>query len=336
MLGDAAAHAGECDVYIGLIHAGTYNYSADLVLGATYFASSIVAVFAPSQLTEYGPWLSFAAPFAWDMWVALAVLVALMPLVSLALDASSGESNFWRRYASRLVDSFHALVGVAQLARPQDSGALLAWWSVVAALCSRVLVSMYAVNLAAFVLYAATPQDVRTFDVPGAFQGPAWARDAVLRAFPRAMYAVTSIQRVEYTSVAVVMDEFTSSFYVDCSLVRVRIGDSSVFFSPAFPTGRVSAFDRALTDAATILESVTVDVETSWVSYYDSVLAKCATRQKIVPADAYGLFVAYAASIASVLVLSFAMPVAMSAAESAAMQVMYAADSFSAWLTSRV
>jgi hypothetical protein len=242
----------------------------------------------------------------------------IVPLVSALIELDPGETVA-TNYAMYLPDAWHAITGVDTLKRSEDVTELSAWLSVVMAIASIVVVSLYSCHLASFVLYATLQSEDNSVTVParGTVYGPAWAERHVLEnsagvttfvnEFPPSKTTIDFIRSGRGVYVA---DEITAMFVGGCSASRSKIGTTQLFFSPGFPTGHASIINSTDLDHATTWMSVHSDVLGNTIREFKNVYTgECSiTPQPVGLSNVIGLFVLYGSFVLAITASSFVLP----------------------------
>ena len=322
---DSSSPNGSCDAYVGGLHNIAMNELRidEIELGSPYFTSWLTASYVSQGDSLYDGWTAFAQPFSWGVWLGIFAICMILPLVIAFVELDDGET-LASNYALFLPDSWHAIAGVDALKRSEEVTELTAWLSVAVAVVSIVIVSLYACNVASFVLYAALrPEDVASelpHDKP--VFGPRWVEKAVaanshlgtvfVEDFPA---TDATVEKVRSGKAVYVADEITALFVGGCSATRGRVGYSSMFFSPGYPTGHATKFNRTNMDKITTWMSVNADVLGNTVKEYKNAYGReCSVVPTPVSADDMkGVFVIYGTIVLAATVASFALPFARDA-----------------------
>lgn len=318
-MADSRSPDGVCDAYVGGVHAVAVggNYT-DMRLGAPYFSSWLMSAYSgDDSATLYGGWGAFTRPFAWGVWLGIFAIVMIIPLVSAVVEIDPGETVV-TNYAMYLPDAWHAITGVDTLKRSEDVSELTAWLSVIMAIASIIVVSMYSCNLASFVLYATLrPEDVVTAPPDGAtVHGPWWAEKSALENSRGVTFveeypaSKITIDAVRSGGMVYVADELSALFVGGCSARRSRVGAVNLFYSPGFPTGHATGFNVTDVDHISTWMSVHANVLENTIKEFKAVYAgECSvTPQPVGVNNMIGLFVLYGSVVFGVTVASFAFP----------------------------
>lgn len=171
---DAFPPADACELAVGRLHSDVLYATPGWRPSVAYDVDRTGMMHR--VLTALSPW-AFLSPFDACLWALVGVLVVVVtPLASSIIEYDRGET-FAGNFKMYLVESVHAYTGVDTLFRwgdshSKDSGFLSAIVSVV----SKVLLSIYGCNLAAFVL-------VSYFEPARVYQGGKFSTIASARPF---------------------------------------------------------------------------------------------------------------------------------------------------------
>lgn len=118
----------------------------------TYAGEFTAIVFHPRNILK--PW-GFLYPFSWQLWIALAVLFAIVtPVVSAVVHYDTGKTLVGN-FGTFFPDVFHAHTDVDTFDRNNEPFSLdTSALSVAISIISKIVIALYACNLAAYVIFS--------------------------------------------------------------------------------------------------------------------------------------------------------------------------------------
>ncbi len=130
----------------------TQTEARDWPAWTTYAAEPTAVLFRPPQTMK--PW-GFLYPFSWQLWIALAGVVAIItPAVAAVVQYDTGKTLLGN-FRTFFPDVFHAHADVDTFDRNNAAFAIdTAALSVSIAVLSKIAIALYACNLAAYVIFS--------------------------------------------------------------------------------------------------------------------------------------------------------------------------------------
>lgn len=139
----------KCDFIMGVDY-NNGNWSDDWKTAGIYTTETVSALYAAD--ISYGPW-DFLTPFKTNLWVFfLCVMFVLTPLVMSIVEYDEDET-VWGNFCKFLPDSIHAHAGIDLVNNDLPTKNTSYLLSVFISLFSFIILTLYASNLTAFVLY---------------------------------------------------------------------------------------------------------------------------------------------------------------------------------------